>query len=133
MVLGPLHNMGKTLSTREWGIIEAVDTVTLLMKERNVQTTLLVNMQMILWNVEERYWESGEICGRGSRLGIVDIKVVVGVRVRFHSGVGTEEDKEVEVKVEVVVTGVVGLQVSRVGISRIGAQVKIEVVMLTLV
>ena len=75
--------------------------------------------------------DSGEICGRGNQLGIVCIKVIVGFRV--YSGVGTEKDREVEVEVELTVTRGVGAQVNRVEISRIGARVKIEVVMLTLV
>ena len=69
-------------------------------------------MQMILWNVERRQVESGEICGRESRLRIVDTKVVVGVLV--HSGVGTEDDAEAEVEVEVEVTGGVGVGVGGV-------------------
>ena len=75
--------------------------------------------------------ENGDICGRGSWLKIVDTRVIVGVPV--HSGVGIEEDIEVEVEVEVGVIGGVEVLVGRVEISRIGARVKIEVVMQTLV
>ena len=92
-VLGSLRNMDKIFFTREGGVIGAVYAMTLLMKERNVQQILLVDVQMILWNIEGRQVESGEICGRGSRLGIVDTKVVVGARV--HSGVRIEEDIKV--------------------------------------
>ena len=53
-VLGPLCDLGKSLSTREGGIIGAVDAGMLLMRERTVQPILLVDVQMIFWNVEGR-------------------------------------------------------------------------------
>ena len=64
-------------------------------------------MQIILWNIEGRQVESGDILGRSSWLQLVDTKLVV--RFRVHSGVGTENKIEAEVEVEEEVTGEVGV------------------------
>ena len=57
--------------------------------------------------------ESGDIGGRGSRLGIVGFEV--GAKVRVHSGVGKDVGKVVEATI--TVRGGVGTQVARVQIT----------------
>ena len=47
-VLGPLRDMGKTISTREGGIIGAVDAVMLQINGLSVRPILSVDAQIIL-------------------------------------------------------------------------------------